>query len=471
MSATRFALAGLMVLLAATSISAADPARRMNVLAIVSDDMNTALGTYGHPLVKTPHIDRLAARGMRFDRAYCQVPLCNPSRTSLLAGLRPEKTGVWTLSASARELMPNAVMLPEYFRQQGYFTAQVGKIFHTGEGHEDARSWDVLIKEFGKHPPKEEILREEDINGPRSHTMDWAILKTPDERTPDGIMARKAVEVLQKAAKDDKPFFIATGFRRPHAPFAAPKPYFDLYDADETPLPNVPQGHYEGLLPASLNYGPPKKPLTGKQEREVTAAYYACNSFVDAQVGVLLDAVDRLELWENTVIILLSDHGYHLGEHGLWHKNSLFEGSARVPLILYAPGEAGAGKACRRPVELVDVFPTLTGLCNVPTPGGLDGKSLVPLLKNPEQTWKKAAYTAVARGKTPSKHTKKIKYFGRSVRTDRWRYTEWDGGKKGTELYDYANDPGELVNLVGRPEHATVVTELRALLVKLPFKK
>ncbi|MCA9233571.1 MAG: sulfatase, partial [Planctomycetales bacterium] len=333
----------------------------LNVLFIVTDDMNNDLGCYGYPLVESPNIDRLARQGMRFDRAYCQVTVCNPSRVSMLSGLRPDKTRVYTLTEETRSHLGDWVMLPEYFRKQGYFTAQVGKIYHTGEGFEDPRSWDVEIREFGKRPPVEEIIKGADPDGPGEHTNDWAWLKTPDEDTPDGIVARRAVEIMEEAVQSGKSFFVGAGFRRPHAPFAAPAKYFELYPVDKVPLPySVPADYYAGLPPAAINYTAPDKPLTEREQRELRAAYYACNTFVDAQVGVLLSAVDRLRLWDNTIIVFVSDHGYHLGDHGgFWHKLSLFEESARVPMVMYAPGMKAAGKPCSQLVELIDLYPTL----------------------------------------------------------------------------------------------------------------
>ncbi len=303
---------------------------RLNVLFIVADDMNNRLDCYGAD-VKSPSLDELARHGTRFDRAYCQVSVCNPSRVSFLSGLRPDKTGVYTLVEPTRSHLGDWVMLPEYFRKNGYFTAGVGKVFHTGLGFEDPRSWDVEIPEFGKRPPVDQIVKWGNPDGPGDHTTDWAWLKTPDEQTPDGIVARKAVELMKQAQRDHTPFFIAAGFRRPHAPYAAPQQYFELYPLDRIKLADAPPaGYATKLLPAAVNYPPPAKPLTNLEQRELIAAYYACNSFVDAQVGVLLKALDDLKLWDNTVVVFFSDHGYHLGEHGgLWHKMSLFEECAQ----------------------------------------------------------------------------------------------------------------------------------------------
>ena len=440
---------------------------RHNVLLIVTDDMNNDLGCYGHPRVRSPHIDRLAQRGMRFDRAYCQVTVCNPSRVSMLSGLRPDKTRVYTLNEETRSHLGDWVMLPEYFRKEGYFTAQVGKIYHTNDGFEDPRSWDVEIREFGKRPPAEEIIKTDDPDGPGKHTNDWSWLKTPDQQTPDGIVARRAAQSMAEAVEKGEPFFLGAGFRRPHAPFAAPKKYFDLYPLETIDLPaDVPEGYYESLPSSAINYPAPDKPLTDQQQRELVAAYYACNSFVDAQVGVLIEAVDKLNLWENTIIVFVSDHGYHVGDHGgFWHKLSLFEESARVPMIVYAPGMKAAGQPCQRLVELIDLYPTLVALAGLPVRENLDGINFSPVLDAPDVDTKPAAYSMVARSDRPAAdHARHMSYLGRSVRTDRWRYTEWDGGRRGTELYDHHNDQRELVNLADEPRLASTRQRLKKLL-------
>lgn len=440
--------------------------RRPNVLFIVADDMNTHLGCYGYD-VQTPSIDELARRGMRFDRAYCQVPVCNPSRVSFLSGLRPDKTKVYTLVEHTRSHLGDWVMLPEYFRKNGYFTAQIGKIYHTEDGFEDPRSWDIEIREFGKRPSAEEIIKWNEPGGAGQHTNDWAWLKTPDEKTPDGIVARRAVEIMKEATGRQQPFFLGVGFRRPHAPYAAPKKYFELYPLEAIKLVDPgPSASGANLLPAAINYPPRTRPLTETDRRELTAAYDACISFVDAQVKVVLDAVTEVGGWENTVIVLLGDHGYHLGEHGgLWHKMSLFEESARVPLIIYAPSRKTAGQSCEELVELIDLYPTLVSLCNLPTRDGLDGIDLSRQIDDSSRPTKDAAYTMTTRDDSPAQdHSKVMDYQGRSVRTARWRYTEWDGGTRGIELYDHDTDPHEWNNLAKDPKYADALRELHDVL-------
>jgi iduronate 2-sulfatase len=433
----------------------AQSADRFNVLLIAVDDMNNDLACYGHKLVKSPNIDRLAARGVRFDRAYCQYPVCNPSRVSMLSGLRPDTTRIMDLQTPPRTYLKDVVFLPQYFRRNGYYAIHVGKIFHTGEAFEDPPSWDEEIRETGKNPPEAAILRSKRIERPQKYTIQWQVLKSSDAETADGRVARQGGDLVRRLAAGAKPFFAAIGFRRPHAPYAAPQKYFDLYpSASIVPL-DEPADHLSRIPPSAFTYPPGTQPISPVERQEAAAAYYACISFVDAQIGVVLQTIDELDLWKNTVVVFYSDHGYHLGEHGgMWHKMSVFEQSARVPLVVAAPGVAGAGQPCGRLVELVDIYPTLVDLCGLPTVKELEGKSLRPLLENPQRPWAQAAYTQVLRGDVQ----------GRSVRSVRWRYTEWDEGRKGAELYDHDVDPGEYVNLAGEPKLAEEKSRLQQLL-------
>lgn len=458
--------AALAVILCSLSAAEACAQTRPNVLFIVADDLNASLGCYGNPIIRTPSLDRLSRCGMRFDAAYCQSPLCNPSRVSFLSGLTPDHTGVYLLTTPTRTHLRDTVMLPECFKRNGYHTVQNGKIFHTGEGFEDPRSWDVVNLEFGKSPAKDQIVAEGKPPGPAGNTISWASLKTLDEETPDGIVARRAVDAMKAAQAAGKPFFLGVGFRRPHAPYAAPKKYFDLYPPANTPLPApVPPGYAKSILPAALNHPWGERPMTEREQRAVRSAYFACVSFMDAQVGVLLDALDRDDLWKNTIVVVIGDHGYHLGEHGgLWHKKSLFEESCRVPLIVFAPHRQGMGKSCSQIVELVDLYPTLTDLCGLKPPDNLDGASFARLLDDPELPGKEAAYSLIARGEDGAKDLAAVAYLGRSVRTARWRYTEWDNGRRGVELYDHQNDPQELRNLAADPKHAREVAQFKDLL-------
>ncbi len=430
---------------------------RLNVLLIVADDMNCALGCYGNTTVRSPHLDRLAAAGVLFESAHCQHPLCAPSRASVLS-----------LSVPTRQNLTDWVMLPELFRRQGYYTAEVGKIFHTGPEHEDPRSWDYRLPEWGKTPRKEEVLREHSAPGPRNHTMAWQVLRTPDEKTPDGILARRAVELIHECHRRSQPFFIGVGFRRPHAPYAAPQRYFALYDPKRIPLPSAAT---DPNLPAAAWYELENQPrLTEAEQRHYMAAYFACISFVDAQIGLLLDGLEELGLEDRTVVVFLSDNGYHIGEHGMWHKMTLFEESTRVPFIVRAPGAQGNGRRARGLVELVDLYATLAELCGVEAPSRQEGVSLVPLLNDPARPGKQAVYTIVGRHEDKRLSHQRPAWYGRSVRTARWRYTEWDEGRRGRELYDRREDPGESRNLAQEPRHAATVREMRQLLQAVPFR-
>jgi len=436
--------------------------RQYNILFMVADDMNTELGCYGHPHVKTPNLDSLARSGVRFERAYCQFPLCAPSRASFLSGRRPDTTRIFNLTTPTRKHMQDVVMLPEFFRKAGYYSAQCGKIYHTGEEHVDPPSWDFMLQESGKNPPKSEVLEEHQMPKPRNHSMSWEKLSTPDAQTPDGIIARTAIEQIKLAVSKKKPFFVAAGFRRPHSPYAVPKKYFDLYDPAKLKLPDP--GNRQGF-PAVAQYELENQVrLNDKEQREYMAAYYACNSYVDAQAGHLLRALDEMKLRDNTIVVFFGDHGYHTGQHGMWHKMTLFEEATHVPLIISVPGVKGTGRSVAGLVELVDLYPTLVDACGRETPTGLEGASLMPWLNDPSKPGKKAAYTMVGRNDDRNLSHKEPAYFGRTVRTERWRYTEWDGGKRGVELYDKVADPQEMVNLAGKPETAGAQWEMKELL-------
>lgn len=426
-----------------------------NVLLIAVDDMNNDLGCYGHPRVQSPNIDRLAARGVRFERAYCQYPVCNPSRVSMLSGRRPDTTRVYDLETPPRSHLKDVVFLPQYFRQHGYRVEHIGKIFHTGPAFEDPPSWDAETRETGKHPPESAVIRSGKISRPQKYNIEWSILRSSDAETADGVVAAQGSQRLKELAKAGQPFFLAVGFRRPHAPYAAPQKYFDLYPPSSIPPLGEPAGHLSKIPTAAFTYPAGTTPISADERAQCVAAYHACISFVDAQIGLLLAALDESKLWSNTTVVFYSDHGYHLGEHGgMWHKMSVFEESARVPLIVVAPKNEARGQACQRLVELVDIYPTLVDLCELPPVKGLEGQSLRPLLADPRSPGKPAAYTQVLRGKVQ----------GRSVRTDRWRYTEWDQGREGAELYDHASDPQEYVNLADDTQWSKVRSELGQLL-------
>ncbi|MBI2825207.1 MAG: sulfatase [Planctomycetia bacterium] len=451
-------IAFALAVLTATLPSFRAEAKPPNVLFIMADDLNCDLGCYGHSVVKSPQIDRLAARGVRFERAYCQYPVCNPSRTSLLSGRRPQTTRVVDNITPTRSSLDDTVMLPEHFRKHGYTTLKLGKIFHTGEAFEDPRSWDMdyIETSASKNPPREQVAEER-----------WGrvvVLEAADEVTWDGSLARRGVKELEQAAAGAKPFFLAVGFRRPHAPYIAPRRYFNLYPTAAVPPLVEPTDHLARIPRLALPYiCNNEEKLDGEHRPGVAAAYYASASFMDAQVGVLLDCLDRLALWDNTVVVFLSDHGYQLGEHGgLWHKMTLFEPCCRVPLVIAAPG-IPRGQTASGLVESIDLYPTLVELCGLPTGTGLEGTSLVPLLRDPKQAGKRAAQTVVSRvaNRSAGKPLDPGR-LGKSLRTDRWRYTEWPDG--GRELYDHQSDPNEYRNLADSAEHAAVVAEHHGLL-------
>ena len=439
--------------------------RRPNVLFIAVDDLRNDLGCYGHPQVKTPNIDRLAARGVRFDWAYCQYPVCNPSRTSLLTGLRPDATGVLDNNTNFRTKLPDIVTLPQLFRQQGYYTASLGKIFHRGLTMEDLRaemddqpSWDVA--RYFQATTRGNQGEGRNMTGGRLEWCRWLAAEGEDEDQPDGQIAREAIKLIEE--RRDKPFFLALGFHKPHDPFNAPKKYFDLYPLEQLKL-TLDAANRSPELPQALPGGAFREAFarfTDQERREFMRAYYAGISFTDAQVGKVLDALDRLRLADNTIIVFFGDHGYHLGERGWWNKNTLFELSARAPLIVAAPRINARGQSSARLVELLDIYPTLVELSKLPAPAHLQGRSFVPLLDAPRRAWKQEAYTQVQRGTTA----------GRSIRTERWRYTEWrneSGMVIGAELYDHQTDQTEWKNLANDAQFAPVRKELAARLDKM----
>jgi uncharacterized sulfatase len=447
------------LLLLATGLAACASSEKLNVLFISVDDMNNDLGCYGHPVVKTPNIDRLAARGTRFDRAYCQYPLCSPSRTSLMTGLRPDTTQVYDLQKHFRAVLPDVVTLGQAFQRAGWFVARAGKIYHYGnpgqigtDGLDDAPTWNVRINPRGRDKDEERQISNHTPKRGLGSSLSFMRADGTDEEQTDGKVATEIIRLMEE--KKDGPWFLAAGFYRPHCPHVAPRKYFDLYPIDRVPV--APAAHTEksgAPEEAFASTRPwPWFGVTADQLREARQAYWATISFVDTQVGRLLDALDRLKLADQTVVVFWSDHGYHFGEHGLVMKMSLFENSARVPLIVAAPTQKKKGASTTRTVELLDLYPTLIDLCGIPAPGKLHGTSVRPLLDDPVAPWEKPAITQVRRAKDMP---------GYSIRTETHRYTEWgENGAAGRELYDYAADPGETKNLAADPAHAAIIEAL-----------
>jgi iduronate 2-sulfatase len=449
-------------LLCGTVLGAAPPVagqpRPPSVLLIAADDLNDHMGTFGHPLVKTPNLDRLAARGVRFTRAYNQFPLCSPSRVSLLTGLRPDATGVHDLQTDFRKLLPDVVTLPQMFKRGGYVAARVGKIYHYGNpgqigtsGLDDPASWDEVVNPKGIDKDEESQLTNLTPTRGLGSALAYHASPAGDEAHTDGKVAAEVIALLDK--HKGRPFFIGAGFYRPHVPLIAPQKYFDLYPLEKIPAPMASPDSW--IPPPARFTNPPHWGISELGQRESIRAYYASISFLDANVGRLLDALDRLGLADNTIVVFVSDHGYHLGEHGQWMKQTLFERSARTPLIIAGPGVATKNGASSRIVELIDLYPTLAALTGVRAPEGLHGRSLMPLLENPAAAWDHPAVTQVRRGAAGA-------FFkGYSIRTERWRYTEWDEGRRGAELYDEVADPHEARNLITDPQHRDVVTDLQ----------
>ncbi|MCE9604032.1 MAG: sulfatase [Planctomycetia bacterium] len=451
----------------AISLSAAEPApRKMNVLYVVSDDLCNRLACYGDPLAKSPNIDRLAAKGVRFDLAYCQYPLCNPSRASFLTGLRPDHTKIYENETQTRTHVPDVQTLPQTFRKGGYYVARVGKLYHYGvpggigtSGLDDPPSWQHVVNPRGRDKDVEAdifTLTPRQFGG----TLSWLAVDGSDDDQTDGIGATETIKLLE--ANQDKPFFIACGFYRPHTPYVATKKFFELYPLDQCAPTEVGSDHKTGVPAAAFGSEKAEQnKLTDALRREAIQAYLASMSLMDAQLGKLLDALERLGLADKTIVVFHSDHGYHLSEHGLWQKLSVWEESARVPLIIYDPRAKGNGKPCRRTVELIDLHPTLAALCDLPAPTPLDGASLKPLLEDPQAAWTKPAFSQVARNNKQAPAGSSKSFMGRSIRTERYRYTEWDEGRQGVQLYDHEHDPKELKNLAEDRTLGETLADLR----------
>ncbi len=425
--------------------------RPMNVLFIIADDLRPELGCYGAEGVVSPNIDRLAEMGMVFHNAYAQYPVCNPSRASFLTGMRPDKAGIVSNQIRFREAMPDVVSLPQLFRQNGYFTAGIGKIFHMGEDEtgkpklfKDPLSWDFFFDSLHDAPRIGRTGEGRNLTDGRLRWCEWLAAEGGDDAQPDGINTNAALRIIEERHVD--PFFLALGLHKPHDPFIAPKEYFDLYLKESIKLPVEPEDRSPQVRPAIPNTDY-FDAFTDKERREFKRAYLACVSFIDAQIGKIFEAMDRHELWDNTMVIFIGDHGYHLGEHGWWNKVTVYELGSRAPMIAWVPGAKGMGKPSRAIIEFVDLYPTFIDYTGLQAPHAFCGFSLRPVFDAPDHRGKEAAFSQVNRGQ----------HVGRSVRTQRWRYTEWGPeGRQGIELYEHETDHGEYYNLADQPTLAEI---------------
>lgn len=468
------ALLCLLVFLAGIREAPAQEAARWNVLFIAVDDLRPEWAASGTTLLKTPNLDRIAARGTTFERAYCQQAVCSPSRTSLMTGRRPDATRVWDLNTHFRRALPHAVTVAQHFKNHGYFSQGIGKIFH--HGFDDPPSWSVPWQEpktdaYATPQAREAMANpaNQDPRGrPRGPATECA--EVPDDTYKDGKVARLASEALTELKKKNQPFFLAVGMARPHLPFVAPKKYWDLYDPALIYTPAFRQlpaeapdfvGHSNGEL-RSYSDIPKSGSIPEALARRLRHGYYAAASYMDAQVGLVLDALEREGLEKNTVIILWGDHGWQLGEHGLWHKHANFEVAVRAPLLISLPNQRAPGKKTMSLAEFVDIYPTLAEACGLPVPAGLEGTSLVPILNNPEASVRPVAisqYPRSDRGRS---------LMGYSIRDDAWRLTLWRDRQTNaihaTELYDEINDPHETRNLASENTHRATIQRLSRFL-------
>jgi len=437
--------------------------KKPNVLFIAVDDLRPQLGCYSHKQMLSPNIDRLASEGILFTRSYCQVPVCGASRASLLTGVRPTRDRFISYDVWAEKDLPGALSLPKHFKNSGYHTISNGKIFHHSNDCRDGWSEDPWRP---KGPWQNYLLdksKKLTRKNQRGKGPAYEVADVPDNAYFDGMIADKAVSDLKRLSDMDKPFFLALGFFKPHLPFNAPKKYWDLYKREKIDLADNPF-RPKGAPDAALhNWGelrsyvgiPPKGPLSDELARTLIHGYYACVSYTDAQIGRVLSELDRLGLRKNTIVVLWGDHGWNLGEHGLWCKHCNFETSLHSPLIVAAPG-IKAGQKTNALTEYIDIYPSLSQLCDLPLPEHLHGKSFVPLMKDPTIPWKQAVFSRY--------------YNGDSVKADRYRYTEWrrkNGTKYARMLFDHKTDPHENTNISELPQNKALVEKLSKMLEKV----
>lgn len=474
---------------------------RLNFLFIPVDDLRPELGCYGDTNIRTPNIDRLAARGVVFDHTYCQQAVCNPSRVSLLTGLRPDSTGVWDLKVHFRDMVPDVVTLPQYFKENGYTTIGFGKAFHNNDP--DTISWSVVPENIEGFPfdpdavyaneenlkiQEQKARRKEEAGQQKDQLGFWYVkanatecADVPDDFYYDGAQTTRAIEVLRELKNNKEPFFLSVGFYRPHLPFNAPKKYWDMYERDKIPLagnqyPPIESPEYAIHGDAELRgYSdcrdlpfPGEEPWSEEKQRQVKHGYYASVSYTDAQIGRLLDELDKLGLAENTVIVLWGDHGWKLGEHNGWCKQTNYEIDTHVPMIISGAGVPAKGKHSKALTEFVDIYPTLCDMADLPVPGYLHGTSVVPLLENPAKEWKSAAFSQFLLGRFGPGANAKNEKMGYTMRTEKFRYVEWyrwnDDNTRGEllsrELFDHDNDPQENRNLADHDKYSEIIESL-----------
>lgn len=464
-------------------------AEKPNVLFIAVDDMRPQLGCYGDPLAKTPNMDRLAARGLLFERAYCQQALCSPSRISLLSGRYPATTRIYSIGPFLRETMPDIVTLPQHFKNNGYFTRSLGKVYHVGIDDPDSwsvPSWQSKVSRVG--PRGDSLVKKyrdgmqasgKEIPKKGKGAANYAVpaFDDPDvgdDDLLDGDTTKNAIESLKDlAAKKERPFFLAVGYANPHVPWIAPKKYWDLYRRADIPLPDnryVPRKAPEFAAKSGQDfmwYGnvPEDKVITDEFGRECLHGYLAAISYVDALVGRLIAALDASPAAKDTVVILWSDHGYYMGEHNWWgSKHNNYEGATRAVLMVSVPGQKHPGSKTKALTDFVDIYPSLSDICGLPKPVGTEGRSFAPLLDDPAAAPKDRAFSFYPMGG----------HLGVAMRTDRWRFVEWTkvGEDPVHELYDHQNDPAENENVAGDPKHAALIKELSAKLAeRFPMDK
>ena len=436
---------------------------KFNVLFLIADDLNCDLGSYNHPLVLSPSIDKLASNGILFENAHNQYPLCGPSRASFMTGMYSDQTKITQNNVLLRTTVPDVITMGQRFRQQGYRSVRIGKIYHYdnpssigSSSADDIYTWDYTINPWGRDKEEEykiNTLRERQYGG----TLSWLAADGKDEEQTDGIVATEAIEQLEKFSKNGQNFFLAVGMYRPHVPFVAPKKYFNMYDRNSveimysgsTPeyLNTLPEPAAKSIRWGNRNQGLLNLKSNNELAKEIKEAYFATTTFMDAQVGRILKKLQQTGLDKNTIVVFTSDHGYHLSEHGHWQKQTLFENSTRIPLIFSGPG-IDQGKRTNSPVEMIDIYPTIMQLTGIDTPDHVIGKSLKPIFEDINSSVRKSALTKWKNGY--------------SIKTERYRLTKWgENGELGYELYDHKNDHGEMINLSKDPNYFLILDSLK----------